>query len=169
MTLLQVRNVSRHFGSLIAVDGVSLPSSRSNSGDHRPEWRGQDDFFNLISGFFPPTSGAILFDERILPVCRPTAGQSRHGAHVPDHRDFSRTHHRRQFAHRRGGRGRSEDENLAGDRATAARVEARVAELLEMGSLADKKDRTSGRCLTAISAPPNHDVPGVAPATSDAG
>jgi branched-chain amino acid transport system ATP-binding protein len=31
---------------------------------HRTEWRRQDNFFNLISGFFPPTSGTIAFDGR---------------------------------------------------------------------------------------------------------
>ena len=65
MSLLKVQNVSRHFGSLIAVDGVSLAVE---PGELRavigPNGAGKTTFFNLISGFFPPTSGRILFDER---------------------------------------------------------------------------------------------------------
>ena len=65
MTLLQVQNVSRHFGSLIAVNDVSLTVE---PGELRavigPNGAGKTTFFNLISGFFPPTSGKILLDGR---------------------------------------------------------------------------------------------------------
>jgi branched-chain amino acid transport system ATP-binding protein len=60
MTLLQVDNVRKHFGSLVAVDGVSLAIE---PGELRaiigPNGAGKTTFFNLISGFFPPTSGTI--------------------------------------------------------------------------------------------------------------
>jgi branched-chain amino acid transport system ATP-binding protein len=63
MSLLQVQNVSRHFGSLVAVDGVSMVVE---PGELRavigPNGAGKTTFFNLISGFFPPTAGAIVFD-----------------------------------------------------------------------------------------------------------
>ncbi len=63
MTLLQVQNLSRHFGSLIAVNDVSLTIE---PGELRavigPNGAGKTTFFNLISGFFPPTSGRILLD-----------------------------------------------------------------------------------------------------------
>ena len=63
MSLLQVRNVSRHFGSLIAVNDVSLTVA---PGELRavigPNGAGKTTFFNLISGFFPPTLGSIVFD-----------------------------------------------------------------------------------------------------------
>ena len=62
MSLLVVDKASRHFGSLIAVDAVSLTVS---PGELRaiigPNGAGKTTFFNLISGFFPPTSGRILF------------------------------------------------------------------------------------------------------------
>ena len=58
MSLLQVDNVSKRFGSLVAVDGVSLAIE---PGELRaiigPNGAGKTTFFNLISGFFPPTSG----------------------------------------------------------------------------------------------------------------
>ena len=62
MSLLVVENASRHFGSLVAVDSVSLSVA---PGELRaiigPNGAGKTTFFNLISGFFPPTSGRILF------------------------------------------------------------------------------------------------------------
>jgi len=63
MSLLQVENVSRHFGKLIAVNGVSLDVA---PGELRavigPNGAGKTTFFNMLSGLFPPTSGRILFD-----------------------------------------------------------------------------------------------------------
>ena len=63
MSLLRVENVSRNFGSLIAVNGVSLSVE---AGELRavigPNGAGKTTFFNLISGFFPPSSGRIVFD-----------------------------------------------------------------------------------------------------------
>ena len=57
-----MRNVSQHFGSLIAVNNVSLTVE---PGELRaiigPNGAGKTTFFNLISGFFPPTSGTIVF------------------------------------------------------------------------------------------------------------
>ncbi|MBI3526114.1 MAG: ABC transporter ATP-binding protein [Betaproteobacteria bacterium] len=72
MSLLKVQNVSRHFGSLVAVDGVSLTVE---PGELRavigPNGAGKTTFFNLISGFFPPTTGSILFDEQDITALPP--------------------------------------------------------------------------------------------------
>jgi branched-chain amino acid transport system ATP-binding protein len=63
VSLLDVRAVSKNFGSLVAVDRVSLTVE---PGELRavigPNGAGKTTFFNLISGFFPPTSGSIVFD-----------------------------------------------------------------------------------------------------------
>jgi branched-chain amino acid transport system ATP-binding protein len=63
MSLLEVRNVSRRFGTLAAVDGVSMALE---AGQLRavigPNGAGKTTFFNMVSGFFPPTSGTIFFD-----------------------------------------------------------------------------------------------------------
>ena len=65
MTLLRVQDVSRHFGSLVAVDHVSMTVE---PGELRavigPNGAGKTTFFNMISGFFPPTQGTIVFDDR---------------------------------------------------------------------------------------------------------
>ncbi len=72
MSLLVVENASRHFGSLVAVDAVSLTVS---PGELRaiigPNGAGKTTFFNLISGFFPPTSGRILFQGEDVTQTRP--------------------------------------------------------------------------------------------------
>jgi branched-chain amino acid transport system ATP-binding protein len=61
--MLEVRNATKAFGSLIAVRDVSLTVQR---GELRaiigPNGAGKTTFFNLISGFFPPTRGTIIFD-----------------------------------------------------------------------------------------------------------
>ncbi len=63
MSLLEVRAASKLFGSLVAVDKVSLSVE---PGELRavigPNGAGKTTFFNLISGFFPPTSGSVFFD-----------------------------------------------------------------------------------------------------------
>jgi len=65
MSLLEVKNVSRHFGSLIAVNDVSLAVE---AGELRavigPNGAGKTTFFNLVSGFLAPTAGSILFEGR---------------------------------------------------------------------------------------------------------
>jgi branched-chain amino acid transport system ATP-binding protein len=62
---LEVRAASKQFGSLVAVSGVSMSVA---SGELRaiigPNGAGKTTFFNLITGFFPPTSGEILLDGR---------------------------------------------------------------------------------------------------------
>jgi branched-chain amino acid transport system ATP-binding protein len=65
MSLLEVRNVSHHFGSLMAVADVSMVVA---PGELRavigPNGAGKTTFFNLVSGAFPPSSGQIVFDGR---------------------------------------------------------------------------------------------------------
>jgi branched-chain amino acid transport system ATP-binding protein len=61
--LLRLDNVSRHFGQLKAVQDVSFGMAE---GELRavigPNGAGKTTFFNLITGFFPPTAGEIWFD-----------------------------------------------------------------------------------------------------------
>jgi branched-chain amino acid transport system ATP-binding protein len=63
MSLLRLEGVSRHFGQLRAVQDVSFTM---NEGELRavigPNGAGKTTFFNLITGFVPPTSGGIWFD-----------------------------------------------------------------------------------------------------------
>ena len=65
MSLLEVEAVTKRFGSLVAVRDVSLAVA---AGEVRavigPNGAGKTTFFNLVSGFFAPTSGSILFEGR---------------------------------------------------------------------------------------------------------
>jgi len=65
MNVLEIQNVSKRFGNLVAVSGVSLNVAKGElCAIIGPNGAGKTTFFNLISGFFPPTSGAINFDGR---------------------------------------------------------------------------------------------------------
>ena len=74
MNLLEVRNVTKTFGSLVAVSGVSLNVAK---GELRavigPNGAGKTTFFNMISGFFPPTNGEIVFDGHDITGQSPSA------------------------------------------------------------------------------------------------
>lgn len=63
MSLLRVENVSKRFGSLVAVGDVSM---LVEPGELRavigPNGAGKTTFFNMISGFLVPSSGRIFFD-----------------------------------------------------------------------------------------------------------
>jgi branched-chain amino acid transport system ATP-binding protein len=63
MSLLEVRNVSKSFGSNTAVDDVSLTIRRGEFlGLIGSNGAGKTTLVNLISGFFPADRGALVFD-----------------------------------------------------------------------------------------------------------
>ena len=74
MTLLEVHGVTKTFGSLVAVNNVDLTVA---PGELRaiigPNGAGKTTFFNLITGFFPPSSGQIMLDGK--DITRATAVQ----------------------------------------------------------------------------------------------
>ncbi|HEX4569001.1 MAG TPA: ABC transporter ATP-binding protein [Dongiaceae bacterium] len=145
MTLLQVQNVSRHFGSLVAVKDVSLTVE---PGELRavigPNGAGKTTFFNLISGFFPPTAGRILLDGRDitrLPAHRRVAmGMARTFQITEIFPELTVRENLRIPVEVAGGF------HLSPRLSSHAEEEvvARVAELMEMGALATKADRLVG-------------------------
>ena len=65
MNVLEIQNVTKRFGNLVAVRDVSLKVAKGElCAIIGPNGAGKTTFFNLISGFFPPTSGTIKFDGR---------------------------------------------------------------------------------------------------------
>jgi branched-chain amino acid transport system ATP-binding protein len=63
MNVLEINDVTKRFGNLVAVRGVSLNVAKGElCAIIGPNGAGKTTFFNLISGFFPPTSGSIIFD-----------------------------------------------------------------------------------------------------------
>jgi branched-chain amino acid transport system ATP-binding protein len=63
VNMLEARNTTKAFGSLIAVNNISLNVA---AGELRaiigPNGAGKTTFFNMMTGFFPPTSGEIILD-----------------------------------------------------------------------------------------------------------
>jgi branched-chain amino acid transport system ATP-binding protein len=145
VSLLRVENVSKHFGNLIAVNNVSMTVE---PGEMRaiigPNGAGKTTFFNLISGFVRPSSGHVVFDGEdisgLLPARRVWRGIAR---------TFQVTEVFPELAVRENLR--IPVEVASGfrlrpwlSRVADGKVRARVAELLDMGGLADKADSPVG-------------------------
>jgi len=74
VTLLQVDRLSKRFGSLVAIDGVSLTVEPGElKAIIGPNGAGKTTFFNLVSGLFAPTSGSARFAGRDITGLSPEA------------------------------------------------------------------------------------------------
>jgi branched-chain amino acid transport system ATP-binding protein len=70
--LLEVKNVTQVFGSLHAVDNVSLTINEGELvGLIGPNGAGKSTLYNLIAGAIKPTSGAIVFNGRNVTGWKP--------------------------------------------------------------------------------------------------
>jgi branched-chain amino acid transport system ATP-binding protein len=70
--LLEVENVRRAFGGLVAVDGVSFKVSQGRiKGIIGPNGAGKTTLFNILSGLLRPETGRVVFKGRVLNGCRP--------------------------------------------------------------------------------------------------
>ncbi|HTV37278.1 MAG TPA: ABC transporter ATP-binding protein [Xanthobacteraceae bacterium] len=145
MSLLKVENVTKTFGSLVAVSGVSMAVE---PGELRavigPNGAGKTTFFNLITGFFRPTSGRIVFDGEdvtaLLPARRVWRGIARTFQITEVFPELS-VHENLRIP----------VEVASGfrlqpwlSREADTKVRTRVDELLQMGGLADKASRLVG-------------------------
>ena len=64
-TILEVNKVSKYFGGLAAIGELDLGVADSEIlGLIGPNGAGKTTLFNVISGFFPPTSGKVIFEGR---------------------------------------------------------------------------------------------------------
>jgi len=145
MSVLEVRGVTKSFGSLVAVRDVSIAVER---GELRavigPNGAGKTTFFNLISGFFPPSAGSIVFDgrdiTRVAAHRRVALGMARTFQITEIFPELTVAENVRISA-----------EVAAGyrlrpwlGRAEAARVQGRVEALLSLAGLGGKGDRLVG-------------------------
>ncbi len=63
-TILEVRDVAKYFGGVKALDGVSLiVPERGLIGLIGPNGSGKTTLFNVITGFYVPDRGSVLFRE----------------------------------------------------------------------------------------------------------
>ncbi len=63
--MLKINNVVKRFGGLAAIDDLTCQVNPSEIlGLIGPNGAGKSTIFNVICGFFPPTSGQILFEGR---------------------------------------------------------------------------------------------------------
>jgi branched-chain amino acid transport system ATP-binding protein len=145
MSLLRVENVSKHFGSLVAVNDVSMTVA---PGELRavigPNGAGKTTFFNLITGFFRPTSGRIIFDgddiTALLPARRVWRGIARTFQITEVFPEL--TVHENLRIPVEVASGFRLQPWLSRD--ADAKVRARVDELLQMGGLTSKAGRLVG-------------------------
>ena len=145
MSLLSVEHVSRRFGSLIAVNNVSLSVE---PGELRavigPNGAGKTTFFNMISGFLAPTSGRILFESedvtRLLPARRVWRGIARTFQVTEVFPELSVRENLRIATEVASGYRRRPWISREAD----AEVSARVTDLSDMGGLSDKETRPVG-------------------------
>ena len=67
MALLSVRNVTRRFGGIVAIDDVSLDVEKGQIvGLIGPNGAGKTTLFNVITRLYKPDSGTLEFDGRSL-------------------------------------------------------------------------------------------------------
>ncbi len=65
MAILSVRHVSRRFEGLVALNDVSMEvKAETVVGVIGPNGAGKTTLFNLLTGFYRPTSGEIWFEDR---------------------------------------------------------------------------------------------------------
>ena len=70
--ILEAANVSKVFGGLVAVDDVSFTIPRKGIVSIiGPNGAGKTTFFNMLTGLYKPTAGAIAFDGRDVTGKRP--------------------------------------------------------------------------------------------------
>lgn len=145
VNLLDIEQLSCCFGSLRAVNGVSMSVA---PGELRAligaNGAGKTTLFNLLSGFVAPSSGRIVFDGADITQ---RAAHERVGMGIA--RTFQITEVFPELSVHENLRVPVESE--AGlrlrpwlSRSATSRIQSRVEELLELGGLADKSSRLAG-------------------------
>ena len=145
MSLLEVHEVTQRFGELTAVNRVSLNVAEGEL--HAiigPNGAGKTTFFNMISGFYRPTSGRIVFNgndvTNLSPDARVGLGMARTFQITEIFPELSvRDNLRIAVEVTQGLRLK-----MRPTRENTAQTQARVDELLDTGGLTEKADRHVG-------------------------
>ena len=70
--ILELRGLTKYFGGLVAVNNLDLNVAQGEIlGLIGPNGAGKTTTFNLISGFYHPTSGTVIFDGRDVTHFKP--------------------------------------------------------------------------------------------------
>src|SRR6185436_16692023 len=87
MAILETKNLTKSFGALTAVNGVTLAvEAGSLHSIIGPNGAGKTTLFNLLTGTFAPTSGNIVFDGKDI-----TGTPANRIAHLGLARSYQRT------------------------------------------------------------------------------
>ena len=87
MAILETKSLTKSFGALTAVNGVTLAvEAGSLHSIIGPNGAGKTTLFNLLTGTFPPTSGKIIFNEKEI-----TGTPANRIAHLGLARSYQRT------------------------------------------------------------------------------
>ena len=144
-SLLKLNSVSRRFGSLQALTDISIDVA---PGELRavigPNGAGKTTLFNLISGFFPPSSGEIVFDGQVISRVNPAELVNRGII-----RTFQITEIFLSLSVYENLRIAAEvamgvSHRPWAGRALRARIDERVQQLMDMVGIAPKADRIAG-------------------------
>lgn len=72
MALLEVHNITKRFGGLVAVNDLSLSVNKGEIlGMIGPNGAGKTTAFNMISGYYQPNEGRVVFDSKDITGFRP--------------------------------------------------------------------------------------------------
>lgn len=72
MSLLKVENITKRFGGLVAVSDLSLSVEEGEIlGMIGPNGAGKTTAFNMISGYYKPDEGQVIFDDATITGLRP--------------------------------------------------------------------------------------------------
>ncbi|MAF86111.1 MAG: ABC transporter ATP-binding protein [Dehalococcoidales bacterium] len=72
MVILEAKRLSKHFGGLRAVDKVDIGIDQGDIyGLIGPNGSGKTTFFNLVTGFLPPTTGQVLYKGEVISKLKP--------------------------------------------------------------------------------------------------
>jgi ABC-type branched-subunit amino acid transport system ATPase component len=72
MPYLELKNATKHFGKLAALEGIDLQAEKGETlGIVGPNGSGKTTLINLISGYYRPTRGEIFFQGKKISGLRP--------------------------------------------------------------------------------------------------
>jgi branched-chain amino acid transport system ATP-binding protein len=72
MNMLEIQKLSKHFGGLQAVQRIAFDiQEREILGLIGPNGAGKTTIFNMVSGFYPPDEGKVIFNEENITGLKP--------------------------------------------------------------------------------------------------